>query len=514
MGSETVSVSSTGNGWLLTASGRIVAPVDLVTNRLEIRYGPDWQPLQLLLEGSANGAPATLRTSFGLTTATSDMTQGPRKGSATHTITPRAIVLPAHSFASYEALARRLVSATPGIRFSVYTVSDGEISAIVDRVTPRRISVPPGTVDVREYAMTLTGPMGSTPLEIWIDTDGRLVRVVLRSTSTMAIREDLATVMAREERGRNPRDEDIFIGAAGFSLGATTTRPGTASGKLPAVVLASAPGPQDRDYSAYGVPIFANIAGALADAGHFVVRYDARGSGRSGGRTENASLAEYVADLRQIVNWLRRQRDVDADRIAVIGYGDGAAVALLAAAREDRIRAVALVAAPGRSGKEVTLEQQDRLLADLRVSEAERSSKMELQRRLINAVLTGSSWDGIAPDVRRQTDTPWFKGWLQFDPAAAIGELDQPILIVHGSLDVEMPVSHADRLQELSSSRRGTRPIHTRKVVVEGLNHLLVPAKTGAISEYDSLEERTVSRAATTAIVQWLRDIWASEEID
>jgi alpha/beta superfamily hydrolase len=49
-------------------------------------------------------------------------------------------------------------------------------------------------------------------------------------------------------------------------------------------VLVGGSGPTDRDGLAYGIPVLGEIAGALADAGFLVVRYDKRGIGQSGGR--------------------------------------------------------------------------------------------------------------------------------------------------------------------------------------------------------------------------------------
>ena len=58
-------------------------------------------------------------------------------------------------------------------------------------------------------------------------------------------------------------------------------------------------GPQDRDFTSFGVPVARQLAGALAATGNFVVRYDGRGVGRSGGRTENAGIDEYAEDALQ-----------------------------------------------------------------------------------------------------------------------------------------------------------------------------------------------------------------------
>ena len=84
----------------------------------------------------------------------------------------------------------------------------------------------------------------------------------------------------------------------------------------------------DRDSVVSGVPIFGEIAGALADAGYIVVRYDKRGIGQSGGRAEAATLADYADDVRAAVKLLADRKDVDPKRIAVIGHSEGGIVAL------------------------------------------------------------------------------------------------------------------------------------------------------------------------------------------
>jgi pimeloyl-ACP methyl ester carboxylesterase len=265
-------------------------------------------------------------------------------------------------------------------------------------------------------------------------------------------------------------------------------------------------GPQDRDYGIYGIPIFGQLAGHLSDAGYFVVRFDRRGSGQSGGRIENATLAEYAEDVLGIVNWLRRQRDVDRNRIALIGYGEGGPIAMTAAAREDQIRGIGLLAAPGVSGRAFALEQQTLALDRMKQATADRDAKIALQTRVLDAVISGKGWEGISAELRYQADTPWFKSWLLFDPARVIDRLEQPMLILHGALDQETPVTHADRLDTLGRSRRKIGDTHTRKIVVPGVNHLLVRAETGHVDEYTALGDRTLAADVASAIVTWLNE--------
>ena len=133
--------------------------------------------------------------------------------------------------------------------------------------------------------------------DIWLDETGRMIRLSLPAQSLEVVREDIAAVSSRTITISRPNDESIKIPGNGFVLAGTVSKPaGQSHPRLPAVVLVGGTGPADRDNLAYGVPILGEIAGALADAGFLVVRYDKRGIGQSGGRAEAASLADYAED--------------------------------------------------------------------------------------------------------------------------------------------------------------------------------------------------------------------------
>jgi pimeloyl-ACP methyl ester carboxylesterase len=504
IGTERATLIRTAGGWVLSATGQLAAPFNLQTNKLEIRYGFDWQPRQLTIDAQVGGQPLTLSTAFGLTTATSDMVQAGRRQSATRDVSPRTVVLPPNFFAAYEGLAPRLAGMEAGGQLPVFLAPTVEVTATLDRVTPRYITAAGGDLDIREYDLTLSTPNGPLAVQIWVDAGGRLARMLMPATGLAAIRDDLSSVMAREEKVRNPGDEDVFVPANGFNIAATITKPSGTSPAAPVVVLISAAGPEDRDYALSGIPVFGRLAGTLADAGFFVVRYDSRGVGQSGGRPENAGIREYAEDARRVVRWVRRRDDVDRDRIAVIAHGQGAAVALALADMEGDVRAVAMLAATAQTGYEATLAAQARTLAAAGLSPTDQQERMALQRRLLDAVATGRGWDAVPEDLRKQADTAWFRSWLQFDPARAIDRIDQPILIVHGALDAEVPPANADRLEALARERDDRRAT-TTKTIVPDVNHLMVRAETGAPDEYASLTAQGPAPAVVSAIVDWLR---------
>ena len=310
--------------------------------------------------------------------------------------------------------------------------------------------------------------------------------------------------MTRFEEVTHPGDEVVTIPAAGFNLAATLTRPVGQQQRLrfPAVILVAGAGPHDRNETVFGIPIFGQLANALADAGFLVVRYDKRGVAQSGGRNEAATIADYAEDVRAVLRYTRRRKDVDPRRVAVLGHSEGAAVTLLAARKNKDIAALILVAGPGTTGEALVLEQQQHLLGRAKITDEERKAKMELQHRIHDAVLRNKGWADIPPEIRQLADSPWFQSVLAFDPARAMRDTRQPILIVQGTLDTQVPPHHAEKLAELARARKNNGGVEVR--VLEGVNHLLVPAKTGEFDEYADLEDKQVSQQVREAVREWL----------
>lgn len=504
VGAETVTIRRVGDEWLVSGNGLLQPPLDISTMRFELRYRPDWQPVQLAIESAVRGQPMALTSSFGLTTANNTMTQGDQRGANAQQITPRTAIVPNNFFAGYESVAVRLPTMAVGDRLSVYVPPVGETTITVTQITPRRVSIGDRTLELREFLLTAINSSGAIPLEMWVDERGRMARLVIPTASLVVIRDDLANVMAREERLSVAGDEDVFIGAPGFSLGATSTPPAGVTGRAPAVVLVAGPGPQDRDFLTHGVPLYAQLAQALSAAGYRVVRYDSRGVGRSGGRAESSRMQEYTDDVLAVVNWLRRRDDVDRNRIAVIGYGDTGPIALSAAARTNQIAGVALLNAPGRTGRDVTLERQELALEASQVPEVQRATRLAMQATVLDAVTTGKGWDAIASEIRTQADTPWFRSWLLFNPADAVRRIQRPLLVVHGALDTEVPPAHASAIETLGKARKNRPETFTQANVLPGINHLLQQATTGRVDEYGTIESRTIAPSVIDALTNWL----------
>jgi pimeloyl-ACP methyl ester carboxylesterase len=514
-GTEEVTVIESADGWTLRGSGKLRAPVNIAMDFWEARYDRAWKPLELTINLTESAKLWTVHTTFSGTIASSDISQAGQLQRRTSTVAADTVVLPNLIFGAYEALAARLATENAGSQLEVFIAPQDALPATILNVTDETIKVPGRTIAARRWTLHMGGGTPKLEMEVW--TEGsRLLRLDIPTQMLSVMRDDIASVSARLVTLARPNDEEVSIPANGFSLAATISRPIAAAvpetaaaagrkpdpARLPAVVLVSGSSPSDRDEFVAGIPIFAQLATAFADAGYLVVRYDERGAGQSGGRQESATIEEFAVDARAVVAYLLKRRDVDPRKISLIGYAEGGWISLLVAAREQKIAAVGLIATPSTPGTDLVLEQQRLLFERGSTPPAAQQTAVEQQKKILEAVVSGKGWENFNAEMRARVDTPLYRSFLLFDPAQAIVKVRQPMLVVHPMLDQEVPAYHGEQLAQLARSRPRAGP--TEFVQLTGVNHLLARATTGDITEYGTLAQRSISPAVTLELTAWL----------
>src|SRR5258705_2039665 len=502
IGHQDVTVRSDAQGLVISGQGQIAEPIDVITRRAELKYRPDQTAESLTVEARVGGVDIRLQTTFENGTAVSRGMQGTIPIATTDMVSPQSVLLPNVFFGSHAVLARRLAGAAPGTEFRAFLGPGAQVAFRLRSEVTEQMQFGTSTFDVHHYELVFDNAGTPLAVHLYADNVGTLVRVGVPAQCLDVVRDEIAGSISRTRVTSNPGDEAVIIPAPGFNLGATITRPAAAAGRLPAVVLIGGVESDDRDGTAFGVPILANLAAGISQAGFLAVRYDKRGYGQSGGRRESATISDLSDDLRAIVKWLSDRKDVDSKRIVVLGHGEGAWLALLAASRDRRIAGVISVDAPSTTGAELALEQQQHALDRLKATPAERQQKIDLQKKVQAAVLSGKGWEDVPPDLRKQADTPWTQSVLSFDPARVIEDVRQPMLFLHAELDRQIPVTHVERLVDLARKESKSKSVEV--VTIRGVNHLLVPAVTGEPDEYSSLGELDVSKDVTGALQAWL----------
>jgi pimeloyl-ACP methyl ester carboxylesterase len=335
-------------------------------------------------------------------------------------------------------------------------------------------------------------------------------------------------------------EREVRIGHPdGHALAATLTLPSASSlardDRMPAVVLVSGSGPQDRDESLVGHRPFLVIADALARAGVAVLRYDDRGVARSTGDFTRATTVDFASDADEATRWLRTQPGIDPARIGIVGHSEGGTVAPIVAmwqnegdGPKDPLAFLVLLAPPAEQGGKL-LTRQTKALYDAAGVPAEKSGPaIEAHAAVMAAIVEGRQMGQLRPlveeMVRRQVaigslvipddatlkptfdaalaqvSSSWMLEFIRFDPRGVLSLIEIPSLALCGSKDIQVDMeTNLGILDEIAKSAGA--PIVTRRL--DGLNHLLQPARSGLIEEYGAIDT-TFDPKALAEMVAWI----------
>lgn len=315
------------------------------------------------------------------------------------------------------------------------------------------------------------------------------------------------------------RNQDVTFRneAADVTLAGTLTEP-SGPGPFPAVVLLTGSGPEDRDETLFDHKPFAVLADELTRRGIAVLRFDDRGVGQSTGTLTGTTSADYAADARAALVWLRAHPGVAPRHVGLLGHSQGGTAAILAAGQPQGPDFLVLLAAPGLPGDEL-LVQQVVALSRLRTGDPTALAAAEQQQRTILAAViqhpdnaqarvhllpllaaAGSSGPAAERAVTQLT-SPDYRALLADRPAQTLAHVRCPVLALNGGKDVQVAAvpNLAGIRQALQAA--GNRDVTTREL--PGLNHLFQTAATGAPSEYATLEE-TYAPALLQAVGDWI----------
>ncbi len=310
-----------------------------------------------------------------------------------------------------------------------------------------------------------------------------------------------------------------------FTLAGTVTRPNDGK-KHPAVVLVSGSGSQDRNEELMNHRPFLVLADALTKAGYAVFRYDDRGYGLSGGNPLTATTLEIADDASAALDWLKEQPYVETSKLFVIGHSEGGIIAPILASRRDDLAGIVMLAGTGVPGKQISLYQAKIInmamgipeeTADLLNSLSSRvfdiatdKSKTEEQRMAEIMEVVQTSPEQVRPLMEAsvpgfsQLFIPWQQTFLTLDPAAYLGKVEIPTLVLNGDKDFQVPVGLNIPAIE-RAFENGARPDYM-VIIYENLNHLFQPCETGMLDEYYQIET-TIAPQVLSDIVQWLNTI-------
>lgn len=312
--------------------------------------------------------------------------------------------------------------------------------------------------------------------------------------------------------------------ADGIRLAGTLTRP-VGDGPFPAVVLISGSGPQDRDETIMGHKPFWVLADDLTRKGIAVLRYDDRGTAASQGDFSAGTTADFATDAAAAVSFLQKRRDINSDKIGLLGHSEGGIVASMVAAENQNIAFVVLLAAPGVDGREILMDQSALIAEASGASQEQVETASEINRRIYDILLQedrspsvrdsliqllASGMPESTPKEQRLTAaeshadqlmSPWFRYFLSNDPTRYLEKVRAPVLAIGGGKDLQVPAEeNIDAIKRALKKAGNTRV--TTKIYPE-LNHLFQHATTGLMNEYGESTE-TMAPIVLETVGDWI----------
>lgn len=403
------------------------------------------------------------------------------------------------------------------------------------------ITIDPFKASFTAPALTRPTPDGPETLSgTWKQSGQSFPLELTRVSKEIPMAEDIAPAGSTFARPQNIEPpfpyivEQISFNSQfdGIKLAGTVTRPdpetmpsaSTAKSlKVPAVVLVTGSGLQNRDEEIFGHRPFALIADRLTRAGFAVLRYDDRGFAESEGDASSATTRELLKDAESAVNWLRSQEWCDPDKVGIAGHSEGGLIAMMAAADPvNRLGFIVSLAGPGVPGTQVIISQSEAIMRaqgypESMVETAKRAnesiykiilSKLPLADRkaatVKELIKAGVPKEGAEAQVAALF-SPWFMTFLSLDPREYLSMIhDIPVLALNGSLDLQ--VIPSINLTEIEKTLQAAGNTQVTAMTLPGLNHLFQPAQTGLVDEY-ALIETTFSEDALMILTDWLRSV-------
>ncbi len=204
----------------------------------------------------------------------------------------------------------------------------------------------------------------------------------------------------------------------------------------------------------------------------------------------------------------------------------------MAAVQNDDVAFIVLMAGPGLSGEEILL-LQSRLIEEASGTPAEEIKKnLEFSSKIYQEIKNTDDMSVAEKNIKeffwkeymemteeekekigdpetflnmqlRVALTPWFKYFLEYDPAPTLEKVKCPVLAIIGEKDLQVPPKENLSAIEAALKKGGNKDFTLKEL--NGLNHLFQTAETGSPLEYAKIEE-TFSPVALDIITNWLNE--------
>lgn len=298
-------------------------------------------------------------------------------------------------------------------------------------------------------------------------------------------------------------ERNMVIPSGDWILPATFTYP-VGQGPFPVVLLVHGSGPNDRDETVGSNKPFRDLAWGLASRGIAVLRYEKRT--KEYPDQVMANLQEFtvydetIEDAVAAISLLAKMKDVDQDRIFVLGHSLGGMLAPRIASQALNLAGLIVMAGPSRPLEDVYLEQMTYIVElDGEVSDQEQEALVQIEQQVARVQDPGLSADTPPSELPLEIPPAYWLDLRDYDPAQAAVDLPQPMLFLQGERDYQVTLEDLAGWRAALASRDDVQ-----FNVYPSLNHLFIEGEGMGTPQEDFTSEGHVSGTVIDDIAAWI----------
>jgi pimeloyl-ACP methyl ester carboxylesterase len=317
------------------------------------------------------------------------------------------------------------------------------------------------------------------------------------------------------------------------NFGGTLTLPSNKK-NLPAIIIVSGSGQQDRDGTMGGVKIFVQLANYLNAQGYAVLRTDDRGLGATSGKYEEATTQHFADDALAAFNFLKQRKEINPKKIGMMGHSEGGMAIAIAAAKEPKVAFLISLSGLATNGLEALIQQNRDIVEASTLPDYDKKRSNDINERMfataykyadsgnmeqkLNNVY--NSWkandDIYFKTLKIEFDhfrfpvysyvnfatKPWYRYFIRYDAQKTLSKIKVPVLAING--DKDLMVAGRKNLDNWSKYVKGGGNSNVETHLIPNVNHLLIPCTTCGPAEVPDIKS-SVSNTVLLIIGEWLK---------
>ncbi|MEO8534922.1 MAG: alpha/beta hydrolase [Flavobacterium sp.] len=301
-----------------------------------------------------------------------------------------------------------------------------------------------------------------------------------------------------------------------LTYGATLTIPKNKK-KYPLAILISGTGQHDRNYTYMGRESFTVLADYLARQGIASLRIDDRGIGKTTGDFKASTTGDFADDVEEQIAYLKRDKNIDASHIGLIGHSEGGMIASIVSSRNKDIKFMISMSGVGVSGLEMLNLQNTAILKSFGFPDKVVNKQMEMYNIMFKAVYDTKATDSVKPvlteklknwlqqqdsvtikeihmaDGRdlnflyrysKDAERKWYRYTIHYNPQDYLPKITIPVLAINGDKDIQVPAK-----ENLDSFKKYLKSKDVTTKIYPGLNHMYQHCTLCTGAEVKDLEE-------------------------